>query len=437
MQSRSDVEAALEVMDANRSGDVSLSEFKAWWKTSRVVFTVKRDLGMPGHVLRDVKAFGCSKPKPSPPPPPNRLVRRAEHLILTGDQKRALKEEGLEPGPLRITAYTGDSKRPVIDGLAPNTLYRLQLTLRTNICCSLPSTVVPVMTAPNKVRDPGLVLVARGARWVRLAWYGNFSGAHRYVVELLKEKAGDTKQEWKPVWHGQETTATIADLADKSKYFFRVFACNAFGGRSVPAYMSAVPNTKVASLTRLRVGRIVGVHTMSQKAFAKTKYGTAVGDELLEQFPIKCPSDIIPGDEVLCCLGRRVKRGEVMTRVHIPDRPALMKDMADVQWLCTVTAVVTASKWRKRKGTSTRSTSTSTTSSGHTSRHPMMQHRNMDRLLVLDVVSASKPVPSTGHAHRHFMKEVRSVFGLVGLTSSLLCFVHHHTQRVLYIHTSI
>ena len=392
-------------MDKNRTGDVSLSEFKAWWKTSRVVFTVKRDAGIPGDALRDLKAFSSSKPQPSKPQEKkpvrgttNRFLRRTQHMMLTEDQARALSSQGLPPGPLRITAYSGESRYPVIEGLAPNTLYRLQLTLRTNIFCSLPSKTVPVMTTPSKVRDPGLVLVARGARWVRLAWYENFSGAHRYVVEMLKEKAGDTKQEWKSVWQGQETTATIADLADKRKYFFRIFACNAFGGRSVPAYMSAVPNTKAASISRLRVGRIVGVHTMSQKAYAKTKYTATVSEDLLKHFPIPSTNDIIPGDEVMCCLCRRVKTGEVLVKTHRgPDEPPVIKDMADVEWFCTVTAVVTASKWRKRASKGTSST---------VSRRSAPTDRDMDRLLVLDIVSALKPVPSTGHACRHFLKEV-------------------------------
>ena len=392
-------------MDKDRTGDVSLSEFKAWWKTSRVVFTVKRDAGIPGDALRDLKAFSSSKPRPSKAEEKkpsrgtsSRFLRRTQHMMLTEDQARALSSQGLPPGPLRITAYSGESKYPVIEGLTPNTLYRLQLTLRTNIFCSLPSKSVPVMTTPSKVRDPGLVLVARGSRWVRIAWYENFSGAHRYVVEMLKEKAGDTKQEWKSVWQGQETTATIAHLADKSKYFFRVFACNAFGGRSVPAYMSPVPNTKAASTSRLRVGRIVGVHTMTQRAYSKTKYTATSEKDLLPHFPVPSMNDIIPGDEVMCCLCRRLKHGEVLAKMYGgPDDPAVITDMADEEWLCTVTAVVTGCKWRKR---------TSKVASSSVSRRSGPIDRDMDRVLVLDIVSALKPVPSTGRACRLFLREV-------------------------------
>ena len=439
--SQHDVEAALDYLDRDHSGDISLYEFQRWWQSRSLVYVLKRDDGVPGTELSSIKAFNratedvdkadktlgkivinqtlnSTKSLPT-------MSLKSDHLTL--DQHKALEKIfSKERRPPHVVAYHGTSDKPVLQGLSPNMLYRVQLTVQTNICRSLPSRTVPVMTAPERVRDPGLVIVARGARWVRLAWYPNISGAHRYAVQMIsdspptfagpKETPKRQDSSFVTVWQGTETTATIVGLTERRKYFFRVFACNAFGGFSTPTYVSkgiGITSPRSISLhkTLSLPDECKGVATMSQVAFSRTNPTTTSLALLHDRFSINAINDIIPGDEIFFYLVRRIRQGEVMMRVRGPSQhKPFVLDMGNIEWVCRVTAVVAGSKYSKRvrKGVNTRTNaSLSLSEAMYTTQHGGRALNNRDRVLVLDIVSALKPIPATDkYVPKEFFAEV-------------------------------
>ena len=453
--SQQDLEAALHFLDPDQTGDISLEQFQKWWQSRSIAYVLKRDAGVSGTELSSVKAFNramedadkadktlgkvlMTQTSNSAKPLPSMSIK-SDHLTL--DQHKALDKILSKERPPHMVAYHGTSNHPVLQGLSPNMLYRVQLTVQTNICRSLPSKAVPVMTAPEPVRDPGLVLVARGARWVRLAWYPNISGAHRYVVQMISDSAPSfAPQHETPkrqdtsfvtVWQGTDTTATIVGLTERRKYFFRVFACNAFGGLSTPTYMSKgigikSPRSIALQKTLSLPDECKGVATMAQVAFSKTNPTSTSLTVLHDRFSINAINDVIPGDEIFFCLIRRVKQGEVRMKIRTPTQhqPFLI-DMGNIEWVCRVTAVVAGSKYSKRvrKGVNTRTNASLSLSEAMcTTQHGGRELDNRDRVLVLDIVSALKPIPATDQfVPKEFVREVQLARGCL--------YVHTDSQE--------
>ena len=185
------VERAVTELDQDNSGDISFDEFITWWlsaDTPRYIVLMSKGLpqsaslrDMGGRVgVFDTHMTGAFKPS-------SRVQKAAAAAAPQHNRhpSAAGSSESIASlmGKGWVEAYRGTKATPIIKGLIPNTAYQFKLQLASASSVSLLSTALELHTAPERIMDPGPVIIAVGPRWIKLKWYSEASGAARWIVE--------------------------------------------------------------------------------------------------------------------------------------------------------------------------------------------------------------------------------------------------------------
>lgn len=189
------VERAIVELDEDNSGDISFDEFIRWWlKSDKPRYIVLMSKGLPqsaslrdmgGRVgVFDTHMTGSFKPSSrvqeaaaaASPTRHSRQLSSGSHLSGT-ESLAALMGRGW------VEVYRGSNPSPIIKGLIPNTAYQFKLQLASPSSVSLLSRPIEVHTAPERVMDPGPVIIGIGPRWIKVKWYAEASGAARWQIE--------------------------------------------------------------------------------------------------------------------------------------------------------------------------------------------------------------------------------------------------------------
>jgi len=251
------VDACLIELDSNDDGKVDYEEFvDKFWNRHAVSYVVKRDAGTTDAALSS-----------------------------TG---------GRIPGKGRFeVCFIGREPQCTVADLAPNTMYRFNISFRSNRASSPPSTSLEIMTPPGPPTQP--VAVHTGAREATLKWYPGAGGAaFKYQVYLQrvatrlgasggasggkkkKKSGGGPSRDWEKCYEGSDTVCRVTDKLEPDAMFnFKVVAMNrqyVNGEASLPTQVCTVRKVDEMACTR---------------------------DTVDDVFTIDCTGDVVTGDTIL------------------------------------------------------------------------------------------------------------------------------------------
>ena len=244
------VDACLMELDSNDDGQISLSEFNAYWKKYVISYIVKRDAGTSDATLA---ALGGRLPPSS---------GKSNFQVV----------------------HIGPDPSCIIGDLAPNTMYRFTLQYRSRRSTSPPSSELQIMSPPGPPTQP--VAVHTGAREFTIKWYAGAGGAaFKYIVYLqhvasrLGEASGgatSSLRDWSKCYEGSETVCRITDkLEPDSMYNVKIVAMNRqyeCGEPSLSTQICTVRHKDEIACTRATVDDV---------------------------FKIDCTGDVVTGDTIL------------------------------------------------------------------------------------------------------------------------------------------
>ena len=189
------VERAIVELDDDNSGDISFDEFIRWWlKSDKPRYIVLMSKGLPQSAsLRDMGGrVGVFETHMTGSFMPSARVQEAAAAASPTRHSRQLSSGSNLSGAESLAAlmgrgwvevYRGSNPSPIIKGLIPNTAYQFKLQLASPSSVSLLSRPIEVHTAPERVMDPGPIVIGVGPRWIKVKWYAEASGAARWQIE--------------------------------------------------------------------------------------------------------------------------------------------------------------------------------------------------------------------------------------------------------------
>jgi hypothetical protein len=268
-------------LDKNRDGEISYAEFGSWWRSDKVVYTIKMSDPIP---FLDVARGNSSGTGGST----NSLSSSGSVSLALTSSSKITQKKAIRNYPMKVVHRCPETKYTVT-GLEPNSLYHFKTRMTGPRSNSLMSPPLIIMTAPDPPSIPIIVDVSSNCGHFK--WYPpTKGGCYSFEVQVaVEDSSKDKEKEWTAVYKGQDNLWSPTTLTPAKKYSIRVFAINYEGSYSKPSPVSSFSTANRSDSSTVII----------------PKNPESV-------FPIEATDDICVGDTIL--ITERIFSKDVMTK---------------------------------------------------------------------------------------------------------------------------